>query len=223
MHVKEWRLEARSEGKWTGVMGQLMNSKLVRVKRDLRAVTEISTSAEQLARRRERRWRKGLEPSHTAAVWREEDGGEQGSLEVGMLRDWRAVSCFGSRGEEDEEEEGGDFVGEGEMEGEGDGSEWDLVGDGAEGDLVGDLVLVDGDFDGDMVLLEWDGIEGDVVGEGAEGGLVGEMGLVVLGGEREEVRDEEMRRESKMGRNGGHGAIAELEREGERERDMKNL
>lgn len=48
-------------------------------------------------------------------------GEEQGSLEVGMLRDWRALICLGSRVEDEEDEAGGDSDGGdsvGEMAGE---------------------------------------------------------------------------------------------------------
>lgn len=65
---------------------------------------------EQLRRVREMRWRKGLEESQTM---RAEE--EQGSFEVGMFRDWRALSCSGSR-VEDEGWDGGDS--DGEMAGE---------------------------------------------------------------------------------------------------------
>ncbi|RDX65331.1 hypothetical protein CR513_56020, partial [Mucuna pruriens] len=41
---------------------------------------------------REVRWRKGVEMSQSIEGW------EHGSLVVGMLRDWRAFICFGSRG-----------------------------------------------------------------------------------------------------------------------------
>lgn len=107
VQVKERRLVVSSEGKVTGEReGQLMNWRSWSVERDLRAVMERETSEEQLVRRRERRWRKGLEVSQwTAAL-----GFEQGSLEVGRLRDWRASSCFGSSVEEvvvDGAEEGG--------------------------------------------------------------------------------------------------------------------
>lgn len=79
-----------------GEMGQLMNWMVLRVERDLRAVRDKVTSSEQLERVRERRWRKGLEESQVVAVkvWGRT---EQGSLEVGIFRDSRALSCFGSR------------------------------------------------------------------------------------------------------------------------------
>lgn len=62
----------------------------------------------------------------------------QGSLAVGMLRDWRALSCFGSRAEDkeegeeegEEEEDGGDGEGEEVEVFGGDGEE---VGEGAGG------------------------------------------------------------------------------------------
>lgn len=71
MQVRERRLERRSEGKWTAATGQLMNSKSCRVERDLRAVLDKATSSEQLTRRRERRWRNGLEESQRVALWKE--------------------------------------------------------------------------------------------------------------------------------------------------------
>lgn len=195
---KERRLEAREGGRWKGVgrEGQFWKWREVRVEREVRAVVERWREREQLERERERRWRNGEELSQRAVVW----GGEQGSLEVGMLRDWRAVSCLGSRVVEvgeDLEEWGGDVVGEGEEEG--DGEEGDLVGEGEEGDL-------------------------DLVGEGEEGDLVGEMVVCVgaLGGEREEGnegkgRRRRRRREREIGRNGGGGAIG---RAREREREV---
>ena len=71
MQVRERRLERRSEGKWTAATGQLMNCKSWREERDLRAVLDKATSSEQLRRRRERRWRKGLEESQSVALWKE--------------------------------------------------------------------------------------------------------------------------------------------------------
>jgi hypothetical protein len=60
---------------------------------------------------RERRWRKGLEESQSkVALFL----GWQGSLDVGMLRDCRALSCFGSRVEGDEDGDEGE-EGEGEV------------------------------------------------------------------------------------------------------------
>ena len=56
---------------------------------------------------------------------------EQGSLDVGRFRDCRALSCFGSRVEDDNGLEGVDGVGEDEGEG-------DLVGEmGGERECVG--------------------------------------------------------------------------------------
>lgn len=75
-------------------MGQLKKDRVVRVERDLRAVVDSSRSSEQLVRWRVRRWRKGVAESHVVV---ELGSGEQGSLVVGMLRDWRALICFGSR------------------------------------------------------------------------------------------------------------------------------
>ncbi|KAK9267299.1 hypothetical protein L1049_009722 [Liquidambar formosana] len=194
MQVKERREEMSSMGKWTGEMGQLMNWRSRRVERDLRAGMDNETSSEQLRRRREMRWRKGLEESQRVALWRT-GGLEQGSLEVGMFRDWRALSCLGSRVDE-EEVEGG----EGEVVGDGDSG--DLVGDGEEGEGGEDI----GDGDGS-----------DSVGDGDEGDLVGEMGSA---GEREEVRVvERERRESRVRRRngGGGGFIAAVRRDRERE------
>jgi hypothetical protein len=101
--VKDRREEESSEGKRMGEMGQLRKEREWREERDLRAVKERATSfGEQLARERERRWRKGFEESQTRValllLW-------QGSFEVGMLRDCSALSCFGSSVEGEEEEE----------------------------------------------------------------------------------------------------------------------
>lgn len=63
MHVKERREATRSAGKRIGEMGQLMNWRDWSVESDLRAVKDKATSSEQLERRRERRWRKGLDES----------------------------------------------------------------------------------------------------------------------------------------------------------------
>lgn len=69
VQVKERRLVVSSEGKVTGEReGQLMNWRSWSVERDLRAVMERETSEEQLVRRRERRWRKGLEVSQWTAA-----------------------------------------------------------------------------------------------------------------------------------------------------------
>lgn len=96
MQVKEWRLEVRSDGKWTSLTGQWMKERAVRVERDLRDVTDNERSSEQLERVREVRWRNGVEESHVVVVGRW-GVGVQGSFEVGMLREWRAFSWSGSR------------------------------------------------------------------------------------------------------------------------------
>lgn len=70
MQVKERREEMRSEGKRTGETGQLMNWRSWRVESDSRAVMDNATSSEQLRRRRETRWRKGLDESQRVALWR---------------------------------------------------------------------------------------------------------------------------------------------------------
>ncbi|KAA8515077.1 hypothetical protein F0562_018136 [Nyssa sinensis] len=101
-----------------------------------------------------------------------------------MLRDWRALSCFGSRVDGEEEEEGG--IGVPGVDGVRDFGVGEVVGVGAEGDLVGEMD-----------------------GAGAEGDLVGEM----VGGEREEVREEDRERESMMKSNGAPGAIARTRKE----------
>ncbi|PNX75281.1 hypothetical protein L195_g031214 [Trifolium pratense] len=72
------------------------------------------------------RWRKGLEESQSVALWK--DGCEHGSFEVGMLRDCKAVICFGSSVDFDDDDgdegvEGGD-VGDG------------VGGRGSEGDEI---------------------------------------------------------------------------------------
>lgn len=126
MQVKEWRLEARSEGKRMGEMGQLMKLREVRVERDLRAVRDRATSSEQLESVREMRWRKGVEESQVVVEGREWE--EQGSLEVGMLSDWSALSCFGSRVEEETGEEGVGVVADG-GDGEGETAAALLVGE----------------------------------------------------------------------------------------------
>ena len=73
-------------------------------------------------------WRKGLEESQVVVLWK--DGWEHGSLEVGMLRDSRALNCFGSRVDEDEEGEDGEEEGEDGLDGLGDGED---VGEGVGG------------------------------------------------------------------------------------------
>lgn len=85
-------------GKWVGeegVMGQLRRWRVRRVERDLRAVEEREwwMEVEQFVSWREVRCRKGVEVSQ-----RKEVGWEHGSFGLGMLRDWRAFTCFGSRG-----------------------------------------------------------------------------------------------------------------------------
>ncbi|CAL1393752.1 unnamed protein product [Linum trigynum] len=80
--VKKRRARARSEGKQIGIMGQSVKERDWRVERDLRAVKERETPLEKLERWRETTW------------WNGEDWAE-GSLAVGILRDWRARSCFG--------------------------------------------------------------------------------------------------------------------------------
>lgn len=134
MQVKEWRFEVSSEGNRIRETGQLMKFRDLRVERDWRAVKDKATSSEQLESVRERRWRKGEEASQVVVgAVAERGGGEQGFLEVGMLRDWSALSCFGSRGEEEEvgeEREGGLEVGVED-------------GDGAEGgDEVGETAVL---------------------------------------------------------------------------------
>lgn len=112
-----------------GEMGQSINLKEVKVERVFRAVRDRATSSEQLANVREMRCLKGLAESQIVVeLWR----GEQGSLPVGMSRDWRALICFGSSGEVEEvgvEGVGEDF-GDGEVE-----------GPGAVGALVGEMVV----------------------------------------------------------------------------------
>nr|GMD10812.1 uncharacterized protein LOC109162466 [Ipomoea batatas] len=108
--VNDRRFAASSAGKRIGEMGQSRNSKSFKVDNDLRAVSDNATSSEQLAILRETRWRKGVAPSQTVVeLWR----GEQGSLEVGTLKDCRALSCFGSRVEEEIAAGEGDDFGEG--------------------------------------------------------------------------------------------------------------
>lgn len=113
IQVKEWREAIRSAGNRIGAAGQSSNSRDWRVERDFSAVKDKATSSEQLARRRETRWRNGVPESQSVALLRE----VQGSREVMMLRDWRARICLGSSVEceiEEEEEECGvgDEVGE---------------------------------------------------------------------------------------------------------------
>lgn len=68
MQVKDRREATRSAGKRMGEMGQSTNSRDLRVERDLRAVNDKATSSEQLARRRNTRWRNGSEESQTVAL-----------------------------------------------------------------------------------------------------------------------------------------------------------
>ncbi|CAK9148107.1 unnamed protein product [Ilex paraguariensis] len=222
VQVKDRKLEVSSGGKRIGEMGQLMNFKSLREERDLRAVMDNATSSEHFERRRETRWRKGLEESQVVALWRGV-GGAQGSLEVGTLRDWRALSCFGSRVEVEVEEGEDGVVGVGEVNGAGDGSGvgfGEVVGVGVEGGLVGFVEVVGVGAEGGLVGF------GEVVGVGAEGGLVGEMDVFVVvvvvvvdGGEREEVRvvmvveESRRRREILVRRKRWSGAIAASERQ----------
>ncbi|KAJ0523931.1 hypothetical protein HanRHA438_Chr10g0475651 [Helianthus annuus] len=94
MEVKDRRLVVREVGKWTMGVWQSRKVREVRVEREERAVVERERSSEQLVRRRERRWRKGVALSQVVALW---GGWVQGSWVVGMYKDWRALSCFGSR------------------------------------------------------------------------------------------------------------------------------
>ncbi|PQM41726.1 hypothetical protein Pyn_12580 [Prunus yedoensis var. nudiflora] len=100
MQVKEWREATRSAGKRIGAMGQLKNWRDWRVERDLRAVKDKATSSEQLARRRERMWRKGLEESQRVVLGgggrvgcRELEDGEDGVL------GWRSLVGLGEIGD----------------------------------------------------------------------------------------------------------------------------
>lgn len=119
----------------------------------MRAVRDKATSSEQSASVREMRCLKGLEESQIMVeLW----SGEQGSLEAGMLRDWRALTCLGSRGEVEMGVEGegvlgvcaGVDVGDGEVEGE-----------GAAGALVGEMAVVGGwtvtALAGAMAVVGW--------------------------------------------------------------------
>lgn len=149
-----------------GEMGQSINLKVVKVERVFRAVRDRATSSEQLAKVREMRFLKGLEESQIMVeLWR----GEQGFLPVGMLRDWRALTCFGFSEEAEVGVgvgvEGVGFAGVGEDAGDG-----EVEGRGAVGALVGE-----------MVVGGWSEVEG----LGAAGALVGEM---VAGGWREAER-----------------------------------
>lgn len=132
------------------------------MERDLRAVKDKATSSEQLVSVRERRWRKGLEESQAAAVemWR---GAEQGSLEVGIFRDWRALSCFGSRVDVEVEIGVVGVLGVGAVEGL-----------GAEGECVGEITV--------PLVVGVLGV-GAEEGVGAEGEWVGEIAVpLVVGG-----------------------------------------
>ena len=127
--AKDLRFEANSGGKEMGEIGQLMNWRSWREDIDLRAVNDRETSSEQFIRWSEVRCLKGLELSQWMILWIELEV-EHGSFVVGMLRDWRALSCLGSsvdEGEEEEEEEDG---GVGEIEG------------GLVGEMGGDRVCV---------------------------------------------------------------------------------
>lgn len=77
MDVKDRRLVEREVGKWTTGTWQSRKVREVRVEREERAVVERERSSEQLVRRRERRWRKGVPASQVVALWKE--GWVQGS------------------------------------------------------------------------------------------------------------------------------------------------
>jgi len=94
--------------------------------RALRAVEEMERSEEQFVKEREVTRRNGEPVSQVTTVvggLEEEEGWwSQGFLRVGMLRDSRALSCFGSSGEEEDVRVGvGEMRGTGEMVGEGEG------------------------------------------------------------------------------------------------------
>lgn len=112
---------------------------------------ERATSLEQFMRCRDVKCLKGLELSQTTILRME--GLEQGSFEVGMLRDSRALSCLGSRVEEEEEDEGEDAeaAGAGVVD----------LGAGAVGlvDLGAGAAGV-GDLDGEMAGVAEDVVEG---------------------------------------------------------------
>lgn len=91
--------------------------------RALSAVEEMERSEEQFEKEREVTRRNGEEASQVTTVVGGflEDGRcwSQGFLRVGMLRDSRALSCFGSSGEEEDVWGVGEVRGTGEMVGEG--------------------------------------------------------------------------------------------------------
>jgi hypothetical protein len=103
--VKEWSESGRRGGGESE--GQLRKEREVRDgERALRAVVEMERSVEQFVKEMEVTRRNG---ELVSQVTTEEEVDLvvgrwlQGSLTVGMLRDSRALSCFGSNGEEDEE------------------------------------------------------------------------------------------------------------------------
>ena len=96
------------------------------MRRDARlAVEEMERSEEQFVKEREVTRRNGEPVSQVTTVvggFLEEEGWwwSQGFLRVGMLRDSKAVSCFGSSGEVEDVRGGvGEVRGTGEMVGEG--------------------------------------------------------------------------------------------------------
>ena len=119
----------------------------------------------------------------------------QGSFEVGMLRDWRALSCFGSRVDEPGEE-GVDGDEDGGSEGEGEEEE--------EEEFFGGV----GEEIGDGVEEEFFGGVGEEMGDG-----VGEM---TFGGVAEKVVDERRERTSRVSSNGGCSIAESRERERDR-------
>ena len=92
--------------------------------RALSAAEEMDRSEEQFVKERDVTRRNGEPASQVTTV---EEGLEvgrwsQGFLAVGMLRDSRALSCFGSSGDEEDVRGGvGEMRGTGEMVGEGEG------------------------------------------------------------------------------------------------------
>ena len=117
MAAKEWREVGRRGGGERE--GQLRKEREVREgERALSAAEEMDMSEEQFVKERDVTRRNGEPASQVTTV---EEGLEvgrwsQGFLAVGMLRDSRALRCFGSNGEE---EVRGDVRGMGEMVGEG--------------------------------------------------------------------------------------------------------
>lgn len=103
--VKEWSDSGRRGGGERE--GQLRKEREVRDgERALRAVEEIERSVEQFVKEIEVTRRNGELVSQVTTEEEEVDlvvgRWLQGSLTVGMLRDSRALSCFGSNGEDDE-------------------------------------------------------------------------------------------------------------------------